>query len=260
MERGMRDGDEADAPEPESAASTTVRPRVTRRKSRTLSVEHKARRPLQARSQERFDQILAALEELLQTAHVADISFNDIAAKAGISPASINYLFPSMAAIQIELAGRYLRQSTDFILQTRVEIEAQDSPRWQDWLTRLATAYRDHCNQNRHVAEIILGPALHHDTRRAAAEQNRQLAAEISAAFHQFYRMPDIPELAEYMRYTMDCIDALWARSYSQRGYVDDDTFRHGVAIQLTYLRTILPETLLPRRCRDAAATHLSYS
>lgn len=69
-----------------------VRRKASQRKGRTETLEHRARRPLQKRSLDRFNSILEATEVLLETANIEDISFYDIARQADLPPASVHYL------------------------------------------------------------------------------------------------------------------------------------------------------------------------
>ena len=94
-----------------------VRPKASKRKGRTTVVGQMARAPTQERSQKRVEDILSATRDLLESARIEGISFYDIAKKAGMSPASIHYFFPSMAALRLELMNRYNR---DLVTQMKL--------------------------------------------------------------------------------------------------------------------------------------------
>jgi AcrR family transcriptional regulator len=224
-----------------------VRPRASKRKSRSPNVEHQPRRPMQSRSLERFELIIKTLEEMLQTASLEDISFYDIAERANVSPASINYLFPTMGALRIEMVSRYLGAAAEFHQSTAKLLRSAPDPSWQMLLKTMLVGYREYLHSNRHVAEAILGPTFNQETRRAFAAENDALAQGLCGLMMELFALPLIPNLVEKFTYAMECVDALWARSYALRGFVDDEIFEASFQLQVAYLRTVLPEELCLR-------------
>jgi AcrR family transcriptional regulator len=214
------------------------------RKSRSNTVDHTARRPLQDRSMQRFQAILAATEALLQTADIENISFYDIAREAKISPASVNYLFPTMAALRIELSKRHLRLSTENVLDAHRALARMRNPSWQDWLHFMGRKSREHFNSNRPVSEVVLGPLLHRESRRAQMQGNDEVGRSLLEGFRQVFIVPEIPGLAHKFALMAEIADALWSRAYTAFGRIDDESFEETVRIQIAYLRTVLPETL----------------
>lgn len=227
-----------------SKEPATIRPRSSIRKGRSDVIDHVARRPRQARSKERFEKILDAAERLLQTSNIEDISFYDIAREARISPASINYLFPTTAALRIELTRRYLPVSADFALQAQDSLVEYRNPSWQSWLYETAREVQNHFNENRHVSETILAPMLHRESKRAALEINNIIAGKFVEGFDRVFILPQIPDLKEKFAYSIEIIDALFSRSYILLGTIDDKTLQDAVEMQVAYLRLILPERL----------------
>ena len=227
-----------------SDGQPTIRPKSSLRKGRSDNIDHVARQPLQARSAERFEKILTAAEELLQKSNIEDISFYDIARQAKISPASVNYLFPTSAALRIELNRRYLPISTEFAIESQSTLVKFRNPSWQHWLYEMGSQVRQHYNANRHISETILGPALHRETQREAIDQNRRVAETLVASLRKVFILPEIPGLVEDFAYAIDVVDALFGRSYVKKGTIDDQTFDKAIRMQIAYLRTILPETL----------------
>jgi AcrR family transcriptional regulator len=221
-----------------------VRPKASVRKSRSETVEHRPRRPLQDRSVQRFEAILTATEELLRNANIEDVSFYDIARQAKISPASINYLFPTMAALRIELNRRINRLMTENVEDTQRALAKMRNPSWQDWLLVTGKRVRDQLNANRAACEVLLGPLLHRESRRAAIQTNDEIGRSLLQGFRQVFSIPDIAGLAQKFALISEIADALWGRAYIANGHIDDESFDESIRVQIAYLRTVLPETL----------------
>jgi len=235
--------------------SVPVRPRASSRKRRSEGVEHEARRPVQERSQARFELIISTLEEVLEVSSIEDISVYDIAERAKVSPASINYFFPTMTALRVELIRRYLADAADHHQTYRDQHRGQLAPDWQLSLRQSLLSYRDLLHSRRPMAEILLGAMPNAEVRRVFAVENDLLAERNCEALMEDYVMPEIPGLKEAMSHSFDCIDALWARSYAFHGHINDATVEASSEIQLSYLRMYLPAHLAPRRDGERAPT-----
>jgi AcrR family transcriptional regulator len=224
-----------------------VRPKASKRKTRSQSLEHKARSPSQGRSQQRFKAILAATTELLAEANIEDLSFNDIAVRAGVSPASIHYHFPSMAALRRELAKAANESMIAWVVaEQRQRLNTRD-PRWQTWTREVNRAACDFLNENRYLCEILLGPTLHREARLAAIQYNDETAQGILDGLNDVFVLPEVPGLLEKFRVVCEFNDALWSRSYILHGRITEAAFEETLQLQIAYLRTALPEVLMLR-------------
>jgi AcrR family transcriptional regulator len=79
-------------------------------------VDHDAavrRRPAQARSQARFDQILAAAAELIGERGIEPVTMTDIAERAGMALTAVYRYFPNKQAVVRELALQTFAHDTD---------------------------------------------------------------------------------------------------------------------------------------------------
>ncbi|TPK60923.1 TetR/AcrR family transcriptional regulator [Mesorhizobium sp. B2-4-15] len=224
--------------------NTSIRPRSSLRKGRSDTIEHVARQPSQNRSMARFEKILDASEELLQAANIEDISFYDIARQASISPASINYLFPTMAALRIELSRRYLRKSSQDAIEAGQALARRRDFSWQTWLYDVGKHARAYFNDHRPVSEACLGPILHRESRRATIAENDRLARALVDILMELFVLPEIPGLTQKFAFSMEVVDGLWSRSYTLHGYIDDESFQESMRMQTAYLRMFLPEVL----------------
>lgn len=241
-----------------------VRARSSMRKRRSDAVEHVARVPSQSRSLARFERILKAAEELLAHNNIEDISFYDIAKQARISPASINYLFPTMAALRIELSKRYAAIGTEVTVHSHHEQSAARNPSWQSWIYHMGWDTRADYNQKRYMCEVILGPQVNREARMAVIAETDRAGIELLARLREFFIIPEIPDLGRRFGIALDIAERIWARAYVLHGFIDDETFEESMRAQIAYLRTILPESLAvaplpevsPPSPGDAAPAH----
>lgn len=227
--------------------AVTVRPKASQRKGRSAVIARTARAPSQGRSQRRFDEILDATQSLLESARIEDISFYDIAQKAGMSPASVHYLFPSMAAVRLELSRRYNLNVIEKIAEVAAELAKAGEPSWQQWTRVMADVARQSFNSSRPLAEIILGPVLNHEGRLANIESNVVVGSSVVATLNASFVVPEIPNLEMMFSLSSEIFDALWSRSYVLHGQIDDETFEESMRVVLSYMRTVLPERLTLR-------------
>ena len=232
--------------------AAAIRPRSSLRKGRSATIDHAARQPRQDRSRERFERVLTAAEEVLQVANIEDISLYDIARQGKLSPASISYLFPTMAALRIELNRRYNETSVAAVREVQLSVAKMRNPRWQDWIAVVNRQVRDYCNRNRHVCEVIYGPALHRESLLENIRANAKVGESSLESLRQVFVVPEIPGLVETFALMAHLTDALWARSYTAHRRIDDNALEDSNRLQITYLRTILPEVLPLNRMRKA--------
>lgn len=229
------------------AHSMTVKPKASHRKARAATVAKLVRAPVQERSQRRFDAILDATQELLAKARIEDISFADIAKKAGIPKAAVHYLFPNFAAVRVELSRRSNCDLVTEIAQIAARLVDAGEPSWQQWMRTLADGTRRYLNGNRALLEITLGPVLNREGRIANIETNVVVAQSFLETLRGAFIVPEIPRLEMMLAFANEVFDALWSRSYLLHGHIDDETFEESMRVVVGYLRTILPETLILR-------------
>lgn len=233
--------------EKSKSPAETIRPKASQRKGRTAVVVRTARAPTQGRSQRRFDEILDTTQQLLESARIEDISFYDIARKAGMSPASVHYLFPSMAAVRLELSRRYNREFATQLADMAAELIKAGELSWQQWVRALADGARTVLNASRSQSEITLGPVLNREGRLSNIETNGVVAKSILETLQAAFIVPEIPNLEMMFSLANEVFDALWSRSYMLQGRIDDEAFEESMRVVLAYMRTVLPERLTLR-------------
>jgi AcrR family transcriptional regulator len=222
----------------------------SRRKSPDPKGPRVPRPPSQERSRRRFEAILSAAEALLQNANIEDLSFYDLARKAEISPASVFYLFPSMAAVQLELRKRYDVVLSGLLVDIHHKLTRMRVPTWQEWMRIEAGEARNYYNANRPACEALLGPLLHRDNRLPSLQGNALIGASNLANMRRIFDVPIMPGLERKFAYNCELIEMFWSGSYMARGFIDDVAFEESIRASVGYLRNFLPE-MLPLRVQD---------
>ena len=224
--------------------SSVVRAKASQRKGRTGEINRVARVPTQERSRARYQAIISATEEILQTSHIEDISLYDIAKKANIAPASVHYLFSTITAVHIELHRLYNDKLTEAVLENQRRIAKTQNPNWQEWLRFTMEEARNRLNGDRAMSEIMLGPTLHRQIRKTNRLTNMAIGQVSLDVLRTYFLVPEIPNFERYFLYSTEITDAIWSGAYSLHGHIDDESFTESVRASLAYLRCFLPETL----------------
>lgn len=211
------------------------------------------RPPSQDRSRRRFEAVLSAAEELLATSNFEDISFNDIALKAGISTASVHYLFSGMAAVQLELRKRFDARISRVLVDFQDRLALMQVPTWQEWVRVEAGEARAYYNANRVAAEVLLGPLLDRRNRGPNDQGNALMGASHLEHLRRLFDVPNTPGLEEKFANNCELLEMFWAGSYLSRGFIDDFTFEESMRASIGYLRNFLAETL-PMKVDEARA------
>lgn len=233
------DSDVIDAP--------IVREKASHRKGRTSQVVRSARIPTQERSKKRYQSILEATIQSLQTTNIEDISLHDIGKATGLPPASVHYLFNTVTAIHVELNKLFNEQLTQLILDNTRELADSNIESWQDLIAQSMAVARNELNSNRPMAEVMLGPVLHRSMRVQNLETNRYHGVAGTTLFEDFFVVPSVPNMATYFMFSSELVDGLWAGAYARCGQIDDETFTESVRACNAYLRCYLPEKMARR-------------
>ena len=114
-----------------------------------------AKSTFQARSRATRDKLIAALEELLKTKQFDDISVAEIAAKAGVSPASIYRRFENKDAFIPVLFELYQRRIEDWTASPEAKFDPAEAPTLRDALRQIALIALRQLGQQRHILRAV---------------------------------------------------------------------------------------------------------
>ena len=140
-----------------------------------------AKSTFQARSRATRDKLIAALEDLLRTKRFDEISVAEIAAKAGVSPASIYRRFENKDAFIPVLFELYRRRIDDWTVSPEARFDPDEAPTLRAALRQVALIALRQLGQQRHILRAVhvyahLRPDL-------IGQEWRALEAQAVAAF-----------------------------------------------------------------------------
>jgi AcrR family transcriptional regulator len=212
----------------------------------TTRMEEKSRaeirRPTQERGRQKYEEILDALEVLLQEQDPSDIGIYDISGSLGISPQSVYHFFPEVSLVFVALAERYLASFRAVETSELGHFEL-----WQDLLNAQHAGMLGVFDMNPAVRKVLLGVGYSSEIRRLDLENNRILVQHLLDGFHRHFVLPDIPDLPE--RFVEMCAinDAIWSLYLLRDGVITAEAEKIACRARIAYLRTVLPEYLTPR-------------
>lgn len=230
----------------------SVRQKSSHRKQRAETLPRTQRPPAQKRSKQRREEILLAVEALLETVDIEDLSHADIATTAGVSRASVHYHFPTISSVQYEIGRRYDTRLAKVMQDLRDRLAKADVSTWHDWVRIEATAARDWFNAHRPACEALLGPLLTRKNRVAAMEDNARVGLSKLQNLCRLFEVPDEMLLASKIRYNGEMMDLFWSASYQGKGHIDDTALEESIRASVGFLRSFLPD-VLPMREPAAA-------
>ncbi|MDX1588653.1 MAG: TetR/AcrR family transcriptional regulator [Oleiphilaceae bacterium] len=113
-----------------------------------------SRKPVQERSRERVEKVMAAAESLLLELGPEDTSIPEVALRAGVPRASIYPFFPNKYALFLALGDNHLKQVSQLVQSISTRLGTVD---WKALVREAVNAASDYYNRNPVAGLLILG-------------------------------------------------------------------------------------------------------
>lgn len=200
-----------------------------------------ARKPAQERTRLRFEALLDAADRLLLHEDTSKIGLYDIAAAAGVPPASAYHLFPTKEAVLVALAERYLDGLRRHIVRPFGPGTVES---WQEFvvveMVRAIEFYNDHPV----MSKLFLGDHVLSEIRILDTRNVEAASASTYDRMDRIFHMPFVrhPELK--FNALIGIYDGIWMTSYAKHGRITEDFARETERAALAYCATFLPPTL----------------
>jgi AcrR family transcriptional regulator len=177
------------------------------------------RQPVRANGHLRYEHLLDAAEQLLQSGSAQPLAIQRLAREAGVPTASVYHFFPNPAAVSIALAERYLA-GLETCLCAPVSRASQ-----LPWFGILAVLNRRALlfyRQHPYAQALILGSDHSLAIRRADLANNRRIAEHIASVLQD--AVADVPGalLFETVVTGITVGDAVFAQSIIEQGEITD--------------------------------------
>lgn len=192
----------------------------------------------------RFVALLDAAEHLLKDASPDDVGLYQIAAAAGVPPASVYHFFPTKEAVFVALAQRYV---DGFAESGRQPIDAALLGSWQDLLRIDQHRARDYYSSHPAALKLLYGGFGGLEARGIDNDYVASVASTMYARYDRIFHMPYVGEPAKHFHISLAIMDAIWSVSYLKHGSITDDYAREALAACIAYCRLFLPERVVVR-------------
>lgn len=202
------------------------------------------RKPKQARSKIKFNQILDHTESLLAAGKLKSINLNDVADEMSIAVGSIYHFFPSKEALLLAAADRFINQLTQMLDPKNLQEDVYLS-NWQDYFRKTAQKATDIYNTSKPASILLLGQAYNWQIRLVDAHGHRKMASVLSESFNTISDFSFTPNLKEILLNSIVILAGFWHRSYEEHEKITEKYFEVSIEASLAYLKLHLPEKLV---------------
>ncbi len=206
-----------------------------------------AKRPSQRRTKIRFELLLDAADKLLADRETTEVGLYDIAAVAGVPPASVYHLFPTKEAVLVALAERYLKAMSDFMVQPE---DADKFERWQDFIATEMGRAGQFYNDQPVMAKLFFGANVVRDVRMLDVRNVEAASGSIHGHMNEIFQMPYLRNPDVKFATMIGVFDGIWMTSYSRHGRITEQFAREAETAAIAYCGTFLPAVLPLRRPR----------
>jgi AcrR family transcriptional regulator len=189
------------------------------------------------RGNERRDAMLQAAYDLLCKHAVEDISFRDIADKAGIPEGSAYHFFANRFDIFSALAKRL---SDVFIAAHRLPIPAAKRKNWRALAEHFVDVgvrvYRD----NPPARQLLIGGKTPPEVKQSDRLNDRQVGNVMYEVFAQHIEVPDTAAMRNAFYYFIEITDLILTLSQIEHGKITAEMIREAKRAGTGYLSTYL--------------------
>jgi len=185
------------------------------------------RRPRQKRGVKKFETILDTAHELIISHGVEHFSLYDIAESSDMAVGSIYHFFPSIESVFAALVERY---DKDFWAIVSEPVSGEKISGWKDLIWLHIEKSRKYINQQEQVLIMLLGPGQTWQTRQVDTVGDTAIAEAMRQNIEQYFDLPEAPDPAELLHFSIRILESFWQLSYQRHGKVtkeiQEETFR----------------------------------
>lgn len=196
----------------------------------------------QERGVERRRKLLQAAYDLLCERDIEDVTFRDIATRAGVPEGSAYHFYANRFDLYTALAGEL---SALFVAAHRRKVPAARRGAWEDlagWLVDVgARVYA----KNPPARQLLIGGKTPPEVKQADRMNDRQVGELMYEVFARYYRLPDAPGLHAAFYYFIEITDLIFTLSVIEHGKITPamlaEAKRAGTGYLGTYLDGLKP-------------------
>lgn len=219
----------------------------------TTESQKQNRRGPQERGNIRRLRLLKATEELLSTSSLNAITYQEIAARAGLPMGSCYHFYKNKLELIAAFAAQQSERYRETVLKTPIFDGKPDT--WLDIsdaiIDRTSQYYHDHPA----AGEVLIGASAPPDISIVKCEQEgslsnvlHEIASIIQDIFECYFILPDTPGVYQAFCYYAEIVDRLLSMGYLQNRRISDECAQEIKLAANSYLKNYLPLRLKPKR------------
>ena len=197
------------------------------------------RRPKQDRGAMKFESILDAAHELINSKGVHNFSLYDIAKHADVAVGSVYHFFPGIEAVFAALVERYDREFAEIVSE---DIPLGEIESWGDIIWDHIERARYYVNENSQVLIMLLGPGQTWQTRQVDTVGDTAVARAMWKTISEYFDIPASPDPAELLHYAIRILESIWQLSYQRHGNVTPEMQQETYRAMCAYLELYWPK------------------
>ncbi|WP_207308728.1 TetR/AcrR family transcriptional regulator [Marinobacter caseinilyticus] len=208
--------------------------------SPTKSPSISNRKPLQGRSRERVNKVLAVAETLLLEVGPEGLSIPDVARQSGVPRASIYQFFPNKYALLLAIADIHLGRVAALIGTIEHQLRGASLEALGTITTRAAADYYNH---HPVASMLILGGPMSRNAYLAQEFTIQDIGRRLRALLARDRPQLVVPDDPDVMTIAVEIAFACMKHSYFTHASITDAMAEQAAQAAVAYLRLWLPET-----------------
>jgi AcrR family transcriptional regulator len=199
----------------------------------------KARSGTHQRGRERRQLLLEAAYELLCERDIEEVSFRDIAARAGVPEGSAYHFYANrydlFAALANELSGL-------FVAAHQRKIPARQRRSWRDLAAYMVELGARVYAENPPARQLLIGGKTPPEVKQADRINDRVVGDVMYRVFARHFDIPDSDEMRAAFYYFIEITDLLFTLSVIEHGEITPEMMAEAQRAGVGYLATYLPD------------------
>lgn len=196
------------------------------------------RKPERANGIARYNLLVNAVKELIETDGVESVTIQAVAKKAGVPMPSVYHFFPNPRAACIAAAETFLDELYDLLEAPAMSGLAQTP---DDYLMSLESRAIEYYNKNAVARRLMLGTECGWRIRRIDLENNRKGASAIMKDTEKRFGTESSDAFLKALSIAITMVEAIWGLSVAHHDQITEDYRREAHHAIFAYLSRYMP-------------------
>ena len=209
-----------------------------------MSTATKTRRPPQKRGVARRKVLLEAARDLLSSRSLNEISYQDIADRAGIPLPSCYHFYSSKLEL-ISALAEYL--TPEYYDKVFAPYPAEEIETWQDIIEIFVQRSIEYYEVSPAARQVQLGPQTPAEVRLESQVRERKIGVRLQELVDRHFVLPEISDADRIFFNSVEIARLMVSLGQIEHGYITDISANEAFRAQIAYLQQYIPPTLKRR-------------